>query len=613
MGDAVELKVTGDFRQLLSSLEGMKTKSREVNETIARISIELSDNIRKNTKRTERQLEETRDLGRRVADQLRGYFKDLFKSVAASLEVAKKDLGLKQQFKDATMGAVELYDTVKKLSATLGIAEKNAVSFQRALTKSFSAAGLSQQDASNALEGVARTQVRGEGNIIEYATMAANLATQSNERGNEGRVAQLIADTLRDRGQNQNNMAAARALVEDVSRVTVATGKPASETLGEFSGLYQAMAGSRRRQVSPDTLRDLASIESVVGPDLKALVSDLTEGKLKSLPREMQGVGQLLTDKGFNFDRLRKISGIGNRISFDNEESWRTAGLTSDGSARAMVRLLEQLDTARAAQASVQGMRGSVAQRAADSRGVVENAGAVKNNVVNTLGKIMSPAVDAVNSILKWGAQGPGNSALLMAGGFGAAALGSKAFGALTKGFGGAGSIASGLAKGALIGQITGEATVPVYVVNADEIGGGGFEKLTTKALDAAAGGAAMKGAAGVAGIGAGVLTTALAAGAAALTIGSGAGVVTEMLNNPEMKVEDAKDMQFQQMMSMLKEIASGDKGPLEAVSSKIDDMTKAILTTEQRARERDNRKALQSPSSNRDSSRGSSNAPGGR
>lgn len=472
----VELKVATDFRKIIADLESLQKKAASVGEQVKRVGNDLDKNLQRNSKNTETHFERVRDFGRRLADQLRGYFADVASSTANALEGVKKDLGLRQQFIDATKGAVDLHDTLRKIGGTLGINADRMTIFAQRATQAF--AGFSQSDVARTMEGIAKTQVRGEDNILAYGTTAANLGLAGGQTDSSGDIAEKMAGVLRARGIDQNNIGEMTKLAADVNKTRKLTGASPTETLDKWRGTYETMGDdTKRRGIGTDAMRNFSAIEAVVGPQFGKLVDELSQGKLKNLPRSAQGLGNLIGPNGFNFDALDKVKNGGNRI-FDKEASWQTFGLSPE-SAQAMIRTLELSKQARAAQNAANGMGGNLSGDAASSRGILENAGAIKNNVTGAIGGAMQPAVGAANGWLAKRTSSATASAITMGEGFLAASAGAYALSQLGKKaggkLGGVGNFVNSGLKAAALEQITGQKTIPVFVVNLGEIGSGGI------------------------------------------------------------------------------------------------------------------------------------------
>lgn len=473
----VELKVATDLRKILADLEGLQKKGWQTGESIKRIGDELDKNLQKNTKRTEQHFERVRDFGRRLADQLRGYFADIAKETATALEGVKRDLGLRQQFVDATKGAVDFHDTIRKIGATVGITTDRIGAFQQAATKAFASLGFSQGDAARAMEGLAGTQVRGEDNLIGYGTTAAQLGNVGGQGGQTGDIARAMADVLRARGGDVNDMGAMSKLADDVRKVLNATGSKPLETLQRMESMFTAMSPESRGKIGTGGLRNLAAVEGVVGPEMEALVHELTAGMLKNLPKTAQGFGGIIGAGGVDFDKLEKIRGVGGRIGGDRVASFQTAGF-SEEAAKALVRLLDS-PQAKAAQAKAASMGGDLASQSVSSRGLIENASAIKNQVGGAIGAVAAPIIGVVSDKLAERSKTTTGSAVTMGEGFIAAAAGAYGLSQISKmlgkgKLGGAGSFIESGTKAAALEQITGQKTQPVWVVNFSEMASGG-------------------------------------------------------------------------------------------------------------------------------------------
>lgn len=474
----VELKVSTDLRKIIQDLEALQKKASGVSDQVRRVGDELDKNLGRANKRTEKGFERVRDMGRRLADQLRGYFSDIAKETAMALEGAKKDLGLKQQFIDAAKGAVDFHDTIRKISATIGISTDRMSAFQQAATKAFASLGFSQGDAARAMEGLAGTQVRGEDNLISYGTTAAQLGNVGGQMGSTGEIARSLAEVLRARGVNQNDVGSMQKLSEDIRKILNATGTKPLEALQTMERMLTEMNPESRKKIGPEALRNLAAVSAVAGPDIVALVKDLVaRPTLTNLPAAMQGAGKLFGAGGFDFDALQKFKGTGSRIGFDQISSFQTAGL-SEGGARGLIQLLEHLDDARAKQNSMAGMGGDLGSQNRSSRGLAENWDATKNQIHGAIGGFAAPAIGAVSDKLAERSKTTAGSMLTMGEGFIAAAAGSYGLTQLAKymgkgKLGGIGSFVESGTKAAALEQITGMKTTPVYVVNFSELGGG--------------------------------------------------------------------------------------------------------------------------------------------
>lgn len=462
MGDKVELKVASDFRKIIADLEGLQKRAAGVADQIKRVGDDLDKNLQRNSKKTEQHFERMRDLGRRVADQLRGYFADIASQMVKSLEFVKRDLGLKQQFIDATKGAIDLHDAIRKIGGSLGIANDRLGEFQKSINAAFSGAGFGTNEAVRALQGLAGTRVEGEQNVQDYALTATKLAQAGGESGQEGEIAKMLAEVLRTRGIDQNNTDEMRRLANSVR------GRNPLEKLQGQQAMYSAMEPSLRGQYGPETMRGLAAVRKEVGPEMDAFITKMMQGWLQKLPQSAQGLGKIVGPNGIDFDELKKNAPLLKRLGNDTVASGATLGLSAD-EARGLYALWKHADRANAAQRNA-GAGGSIDEQVASTRGIGENMAAVKNQVTGAIGGVLAKPIGVANDIIGGASKTTAGSAALMAGTF-AAATGASML--LSK-FGGGkiGGVAQTGARMAALEQITGQKTQPVYVVNFSELQG---------------------------------------------------------------------------------------------------------------------------------------------
>lgn len=491
--EPVQVEVKSDLRKIIADLEALSAKADGVGEHLNRSGQDVEKNLARNTKDVETMLEHVRDLGRRMADQIRGYFADLATHTMHSLEDARKDLGLKKQFIDATKEAINFNSVLHKIGTTLGMNSNQIADFQQEATGAFSAIGMDADAAARALSGVAETQVRGKENILEVAKKGAELSEMSGQKGAEGETAKGLATVQQAAGRDPNNMKEVAALAEDVRHIYNNTGQKPTDTLNRMASLYGEMAPEAKKKITSEGMSKLSSVEAVVGPGFESLVKQLTAGHLQNLPLEAQGFGGIIGNKGVDFDKLKRVEGIGNRIPGDRVASFQTTGMDKDA-AKALVQLIDMAKLAKAAQDKSQkdipGGAKSVEEQAHQSRGLGENFAATKNQIKGVIGKIEAPIIEGANKILGKASETKLGSAAVIGGGF--LAMTAAKFGVehlakslSKKSKAGGGGILNDAAdqvmaaeKAATVEQITGQKTMPVYVVNVAElataIGSGG-------------------------------------------------------------------------------------------------------------------------------------------
>lgn len=517
MAETVSLSVQADLRRVQADIEGLGKRAALVAQQVKRVGDELDKNLQRNTKVTEQHFERLRDLGRRLADQLRGYFASIATQTAQSLESVKKNLGLKQQFIDATKSAVELHDVIRKLGGSLDIANGRLGDFQRNITKAFTEAGFGADAAGRALTGIAGTRVSGEEASQHYALQATKLAQAGGQTGQEGEIAREIANNLRLRGIDQNDLKAVDAVVNSVR------GRNPLDKLQGQNALYGAMEPQNRGQYSPQTMAGFAAVRKEAGPEIDAFLAKMSQGWLNTLPAKAQGLGKIMGPNGINFDEVLKHPGVFNRLGKDTAASGATFGLSPE-EAKGAYALYVHAKRARKAQDEARNRGGSLDEDVEETRGLGESAEAVKNRIGGKIQNLVSRPLGTINDLLNKASKSDLGSAAVMGGGFLAAAGGALAAGKLASklgGKGGAGAAVSSIAKAGMVEQITGQKTMPVYVVNVAEFGllGGGVG-------GAANGAASMTSAAGK------LANAAKLLGAAGIGLAAGEGINWLMTDN---------------------------------------------------------------------------------
>ncbi len=470
MGEKVELSVQSDLGKIISDLQALQKKAQGAGDQIKRVGAELDKNLQQNTKRTESHFERLRDLGRRVADQLRGYFSNMAGQASTELAKLKNDLGLRKQFTDGAKGALELHDAIRKIGSALDIAGNRLIEFQQNVTNAFSRAGFGAEEAVRALNGLAGTQVSGEANVTAYALKATQLAQNGDQVGQEGDIAKEMANVIRERGGNQNDLGQMDRLGESVR------GRNPYEKLQTQRELYSGMDDNMRKQIGPDAMRGIGAVAKVVGPEIiGALMKELTGPKLARIGKDAQGLGGIFTSKGIDFDKLKRAHGIINRIGFDKTASAGTAGLGEEAS-KGFVKLFEHFDEAKSAQARAMNGGGDLETDTSNSRGLVENHKAVRNQVGGVISNAVAPVIGAANGLVADASKSKWGSLALMAGEYGGAALAGGGMAALSKHLGGklgnAGAVASDAVNAAGMEKALGQDTIPVWVVNINQLSG---------------------------------------------------------------------------------------------------------------------------------------------
>lgn len=512
MSEPVEINVRSALSKIIEELDRIRAQAEETGEAFKETGKGVGDELGKQTKRTETFFGNLRGLSRRVADQLRGDFKSL-----VSINALQDSLKLSGQFKDNITETVKLADTIRKLGTTFGIAGKDFSRFQADMTRGLGEIGLSSDVASRSLSGLSETNVRGTDNLLEYSKRSGMLASIGSEQGQEGKIAAGMARVIQARGKSPNDRAEVEALAESVRRVFLQTGGAPSATLANMERLFTNMPKDMRKEISSSGLTNLAAASAVGGPNATKFIEEyLGKSPIARMAFDAQGGKGVFNDEGIDIEKFKSFaSSIMGRVGGDPRLAAQTLGL-SDDAAEGFVRLAENLDRVKDAQERIAKTTGNLNEQYRQSMGLGEAFNASINRVKKVLATPLSAATQATTDLFSKASESDAGAGAIVAGGGLLAAVlaggGLKGIGdAMRKGGGGIKGAAKGLAGTALKAegaeQLLGEKTIPVFVVNASDIGGG----LGGAGAAAAGGGAlgmlgraGLVGGAGLAGVGIG-------------------------------------------------------------------------------------------------------------
>lgn len=500
MSDPVELSVRGSLQKVIDELGVIRDKAAETGEAFKETGKGVEDGLRNNTKRTETFFGNLRSISRRLADQMRGDFKSLL-SVNALTDAMK----LSNQFRQNVAETVQLSDAVRKLGTTFGIAGKNFASFQANLTKGLGELGLGSEVGVAALEGLSQTPVRGQANIIGYAQQAGMLASISRDQGKEGDIARSIARVIQARGGDVNDPQQAMALAESLRKVFVQTGQTPAQSLKAMEDIFRSMPEDMRKALTSNALTNLTAAGAVAGPDsVKFLEEYLSKSPIARMAFEAQGGKGIVTDKGIDINKFRTFAkDILGRVGGDPRLAAQTLGLSQEA-AEGFVRLAENLDKVEDAQERVARTTGNINEQYRKSLGLGEAFKANLNRVKQSMAEPLSWASQKTTDLLGQASGSTAGSTAVVAGaGVAATLLAGMGLRGVGKGLGG---IAGTVARKEGAEELLGAKTVPVYVVNASEIGGSFTDFLKGGAAAAGGTGAAAGGASLLGPIGLGIL-----------------------------------------------------------------------------------------------------------
>jgi hypothetical protein len=476
----VVISVRSELDRIIGDMKKLQEQAGHVGDKLSKSTEDLGKGVKDQGTNVSNFLKSLQDLGRRTADQLRSDFKTLF-----SLEALKKGLDLGKSFEKTIQGGIEVGNTIRKLGPIFGMAESAWTSFQTKLIKGLGQIGLGAEEANNALMGLAKTQVRGEGNLTTYARSAGELASLGGEKGNEGGIAKGIADALQSQGKDQNDPAAFSAMVQAVHNTMRANGSNASSALGMMSGAFSGMSNEDKHRMTAGGLGKIAAVSGTVG-DLSALASSSLSGRFhdSNIVKGASGFNGLIGPNGINFDILDKMKKIVNRLPGDKVAALGTAGF-DEQSARQALNLMDLEPQAKKKQAGYGQGVSSLDADYSKSRGLGETAQGAVNKTASFLAgpiaEVTKKATDVLQDLTKTNA---GAAAVTVGGGVLAAMLTGGGIAGLGKGL--LGSMRSVVtAKG--IEGATGEKVQLVSVVNWPEgglgSGSGGVVDLAKKAI----------------------------------------------------------------------------------------------------------------------------------
>lgn len=463
--DPVELTVRSQLKKVIADLQAIAAANQKVRQEFLDTGKQIDTDVTQNIKRTESYLKSLRSLSRRVGDQMRSDFRSLL-----SLSALRDATKLSQQFSGSIRETLTLTDTIRKLGTTFGLTSRQYEGFQARMVKGLGLLGLSSEVGTQALQGLAGTPVRGESNLLEYAQRSGELASVGGQPGREADIAKGIAEVLRARGADPNDMREVRSVAEDLRRVRNQTGASPVQTLESMRDLFAAMPQDLRRQIGTRGLANLAAVGQVGGPNSTQFLQEfLSKSPIDRMALEQQGFRGVFGQQGLDVDRFSRASqAVRGRIGGDPRMAAQTLGI-SEQAAEGFIRLTESLDAVRKAQHGIAAQTGDLDQQYRDSMGPAEAFRASINRVKRVLATPLSALGQGAAGLLGRAAQSDGGAAAVVAGGGVLAAL-LAGFGlrGIGKGLGG------GLLAGAAAEGITGRQVVPVYVVNAGELGAAG-------------------------------------------------------------------------------------------------------------------------------------------
>lgn len=467
MADQVELEIKSPLAKVIADLKKIQETAEGVNETLKTGSKESQKEFNKQNKTGEMALQKLGQVGHGIFQNLKDDFRSLM-----SIEALKGGMKLSNQFKDSVKEGIDLADTIRRLGPVFGIAKSKFADFQEEMVKGLGQIGLSSTVASEALKSLSDTQVRNKDALIEYSKAAGMLASVGGEKGREGETAKQLALTVKASGRDPNDVKAMRELAEAVRKAHNVSGMSPTEILKNMNEAFQQMPEDLRKVLSPGAVAKIFASARIAGPqamDFMKMFMKMSPIQRKAM--EAQGFKGIIGPNGLDIEKMRKaLKSLTGRVGFDPRLAAQTLGV-SEELAEGLVRMSEGMDKVKEAQEGMEKQIGDLESQYRETMSVGDAFRANLNRVKASFAKPISVAMEKIQEFFNASSKSDaGAKAVVVGGGFIAALLAGGGLKGLGKTLFGGG----GLAKSKLIEEATGRQVQPVYVVNAEDMVGGG-------------------------------------------------------------------------------------------------------------------------------------------
>lgn len=466
---AAKLTVETQLEDLLKGLAAVQKQANGIKNEFQEASKAAGESIENQAKKTETFLDRMKTNARSVARTMKEDFRALL-----SLNALTDSLKLSNQFKGAITEVFELTDSIKKFGTALGINARDFGSFESMMIKGLGKIGLSSEVASRSLKGLMGTGVKGQEQLLQYSINAGQLASVSKTQGSEGELSGSMARVLRAQGKDVNDTKAMSDLSTQVNRAYQATGKSPEEILKGMESMFSGMADDFRKRFSLQSMTQLAGASQVAGPEATAFLEQYMKmSPIRRMALDQQGMAGVIKQDGtLDTDKFGSFAkGIKSRVGQDPQLAAETLGISEDA-AKGFLRLADNLDRVKEAQDAIGKSTRNLGEDYRGSMGFGESFRASINRVKSMFAAPLTAISGTGSNLLQKASESDGG-ALAVTGGAAVGAAALAGFG--LRGMGkmlGKGAM-GGIAKGAAAEAITGRETIPVYVVNAGEIGSG--------------------------------------------------------------------------------------------------------------------------------------------
>lgn len=446
----VELNVRSELNRIIGELAQIHDAAGRVGDGLGDAGKKIGDGLDDQARKTETYLERLRSFGGRVSDQLVRDFKAL-----ASINALAGSLKFSEMFRGSIKETVTLSDSIRKLGGTLGIARAEMSRFQDDVTKGMARVGLSSVAAANAIAGLAESPVRGQGNLLAYATSAGQLASLGREQGREGDISKGLAGVVTARGGNPNDVNQMRAVGDDVLRIRQATGRSVTEILGAMQQLFSGANKSFQGRLAGGGAVTLASAALFGGKDATSFLEKyLHSNVFQRFGSDAQGLGSIIgKNGGLNLSAMEEVLKSARGRGLGDEQAGLTTMGLSDEEAQGFIRLTSALRENREAVDGARQKQVDLNTSYRESLGLGESFNRVLNKSKGAFSSVLAPATQGLTNALT----GAGDSTA----GALATTAGAGIIAALLAGGG-----LRGIAKGAGVEAVTGRQVQPVFVTN---------------------------------------------------------------------------------------------------------------------------------------------------
>jgi hypothetical protein len=439
---AAKLQFEHNLPEILAALKATDAQTKALIDQIGAYSKSVSDGISQPTKKVETTLQKMNRMGKESLQGLGNSIKTFL-----GVQAIQAGLSISNQFKDTLSNTLKLSDAVRKLGDYYGIAENKRVDFQAQIGKALGEKGLGMEVGAAAMLGLRGQGVKSPEALTQYAVSAGSLASIGGEKGSEGAIAAGLADALRMRGIDSQNLVEMRKLSESVNEAMQKTGTAATDILSGMTRLYAGMSQEQKKKLGPGAMAQMAAIEAQVGPGALSFLQPALGAQTFAEKERVKALGmdKLVGSEGLKLDEFQKFMRDATKLGGgDVATGLRAKGLSSEQVSAAMM-TMERMPAIR--QDLQRGRPGApLEQQVGRTRGLQDTSEAMQNRVLGWASNLFAAGSQGATDIGQKLSESNAGSA---AGVAGAAALSGglvgKGIGALT------GAASTGTAAGAAL------------------------------------------------------------------------------------------------------------------------------------------------------------------